>query len=275
MTLRARVDGQVSNAIPVDDRGLQFGDGVFETIAIYRGQPLLLDAHLARMADGCRRLGFEPPPPGPVERDLAGLCAGSERAIAKLIVTRGSGPRGYRAGADIRPRTVLTLHDWSRCGVQRRTGLVAGICRLRLGRQPQLAGIKHLNRLEQVLARAQWGRDWQEGLLLDEQDRVVSGTQSNIFFLLDNSLITPPVRDNGIAGIMRATVIRCARDLEIPCREHVVTADELPVIKQAFMTNCIMGVAPVRQLDGRALDIGPEIRRLQTCLDEKNFVVPD
>lgn len=275
MTLRAWVDSQDADQVPVDDRGLLYGDGVFETIAIHRGGPLLLDAHLARMRRGCERLGFASlPSEQRLRHDLTTVSEGLERGVVKLVVTRGSGPRGYQCAPDHRPRTVVTLHEWPEQVPHRKSGLVVGICDLRLGQQTRLAGIKHLNRLEQVLARSEWQSDWHEGLLLNQVNCVISGTQSNFFVVQDHVLVTPPILDNGVAGIMRATVLEYAKGMDIRCQERVLAADELPSVKQAFMTNSVMGIAPVKQLAGRSLEIGSITRRLQACLDEKHCVVP-
>jgi len=276
VALRARVNGQEIDSIPVDDRGLAYGDGLFETIAVHREQPLLLEAHLNRLLTGCDVLQFsDPPSVEDLTGEIQALCADVTRGVIKLIVTRGDGLRGYDPDNASGVRTIVLLHPWPEFHASRQHGMRVGVCKLHLSSQPRLARIKHLNRLEHVLARAEWEVGWQEALLRDQHGHIVSGTQSNFFYMSGETLYTPPITDCGIAGVMRDTVVRCAREMGLVCEEKAITDAGLPGVQQAFMSNSLLGIGPVRELCGRAVKIGPMIRRLQTYISENELVVPD
>jgi len=249
---------------------------LFETIAVYRGRPLLLQQHLQRLLFGCEKLNFASTPSAELLRqEVLTISDGIDRGVVKLIVTRGSGPRGYRTVADQPPRVIVMLEpgiDYARC---RQSGMHVGLCAMRLAPQPQLAGIKHLNRLEQVLARGQWGEEWDEGIVRDLDGFCISGTQSNLFVVIADTLITPPIETCGIAGIMRSLVIDIAAEQQLDLQIRPVSYADLSMASEAFMTNSLLGVGPARYLCERPLAPGFMARRLQEYLYEKVLVVPD
>lgn len=168
-------------ALPLNDRGLAYGDGVFETVLVRDGTPLLWDAHLARLTRGCERLGF--PAPQRDELDPLPARAPAGLSVLKLIVTRGSGGRGYMAPADPEPRLLVQHLPFAPAESRWREGVRVRHCALRLGIQPRLAGLKHLNRLENVLARDEWSDpDIAEGLLCDSEGRIIEATCMNLFW---------------------------------------------------------------------------------------------
>jgi 4-amino-4-deoxychorismate lyase len=137
----------------------------------------------------------------------------------------------------------------------------------RLGENPLLAGLKHCNRLEQVVARAEWAdSDISEGILFSSSGNLVSGTMSNVFIVQDSRLLTPRVDLCGVAGVMRRVVMSEAQRAGIPTREYVLRADDLRRADEVFLTNARIGIWPVRSLDGRVLTPGPLTRRLQTLM---------
>lgn len=272
--LATRVDGRPAASIPADDRGLQYGDGLFETIAVREGAALLWSRHGARLVEGCARLGWgRLPSLAELEDDVRALAVGVERGVIKVVVTRGSGGRGYRAPADAAPRRIASLWPWPDDIEQRaREGVVACWCRTRAARQPQLAGLKHLHRLEQVLARAEWQDEYAEGLMCDDQGRVIEGTMSNIFARIDGEWRTPVLAEAGVAGVMRAAVLECAREHGIACRETAISRDALGQADEIFLTNSIIGIWPVRTLAGRSYPIGETTRMLAGALAERGYV---
>ncbi len=253
--------------IAATDRGLAYGDGVFETIAVHDGVPQQLDRHLARITDGCRRLGFLAPPLADDVRDRA---AGHTRAVLKIIVTRGEGGRGYRPPADPVPTRVISLYAWpSHEPAWAERGVSVRWCDTRLAIQPALAGLKHLNRLEQVLARAEWeGMDqWQEGLMRDMEDHLIEATQANVFIVTDGRLRTPRVDRSGIAGITRARLIEAADELGLACEETVLDQHAVDSADEMFLCNSVIGVWPVRDVGDTRFDApGPVTRKLQAWL---------
>lgn len=143
------------------------------------------------------------------------------------------------------------------------------LCQLRLALNARLAGIKHLNRLEQVLARAEWGDDYAEGLMLNPRDEVVDGTMSNVFAVMDHVLVTPEIVDGGVAGVMRALVLERAATLGIPHRVRPLPLAELGRARELFLTNSLIGVWPVRRLDERVFRVGPVTQALQRAIAEE------
>lgn len=272
--LATRVDGRPETNVPADDRGLQYGDGLFETIAVRQGAALLWDRHLARLLAGCARLGWGRLPSTPdLEDDVRTLAAGVERGVIKVVVTRGSGGRGYRAGADAVPRRIASLWPWPEDIEERaREGVAACWCRTRVSRQPQLAGLKHLHRLEPVLARAEWQDEYAEGLMCDEQDRLIEGTMSNVFIRMEGKWCTPALHEAGVAGVMRAAVLECARERGIACREQAVPRDAMAQAEEIFLTNSIIGIWPIRTLAGGSYPVGETTRLLASALADKGYV---
>ena len=253
--------------IAPNDRGLAYGDGVFETIAVRDGVPQQLDRHLARLEAGCARLGFAPPQ---LADELSHRAAGNARAVLKVIVTRGEGGRGYRPPADPVPTVVITLHAWpAHEPAWGERGVDVRWCDTRLAIQPALAGLKHLNRLEQVLARAEWaGTDrWQEGLMRDMDGRPVEATHANVFIVTGGELSTPRVDRCGVAGVTRARLIEAAEALAIPCAESDLDGRAVESADEVFLCNSIIGIWPVRAIgDARFGAPGPVTRALQDWL---------
>lgn len=243
------IDGRPGDRVPVSDRGLQYGDGLFETIAVRRGAPCLWHRHWARLTKGCERLRVPVPDAEPVVADVGRLLgdAGAGDGVLKLIVTRGSGPRGYAPPPTPMPRCILSfvpgLPDPS-LGSSAAARLI--LCRTPLGENPRLAGIKHLNRLEQVLARSEWSDPAiLDGLMCNPHGQVVCGTMSNVFVLDDNGLATPPLTACGVAGTVRAVALECAGALGIPVAERVLRPADLVAAQGLMITNALRGAMAV------------------------------
>lgn len=267
--VRMLINGHDSGMLDAQDRGLLYGDGLFETLAVHNGSPLRWERHLQRLMLGCESLGIPCPDVTTLTIESLGLCKGRERAVLKLIVTRGVGGRGYRAPAETQATRILACHPWPDYPPDHeRDGVRVRLCSTRLAQQPALAGIKHLNRLEQVLARAEWNDDEiAEGLLFDRDDHVIEATMSNLFLVSDGQLVTPDLSDCGVAGIMRAMIIDVAATLGLSCRIRPVTRAELFDADELLLCNSLIGLWPVRQLDTRRLVPGPIVRRLQQALE--------
>lgn len=267
--IRMLIDGQDSIMLNAQDRGLLYGDGLFETIAVRNGAPLRWERHLQRLMRGCERLGIPCPDVATLTIESLALCKGHDRAVLKLIVTRGVGGRGYRAPAQPRATRILSLHPWPDYPAgHARDGVRVRLCDMRLARQPALAGIKHLNRLEQVLARAEWNdEEIAEGVLFDSEDHVIEATMSNLFLVSEGQLITPDLSDCGVAGIMRAMMIEIAAELGMTCSVRTVARTELFDAAELLLCNSLIGLWPIRQLDTRRLVPGPVTQRLQQALE--------
>jgi 4-amino-4-deoxychorismate lyase len=272
---RCLVDGRAGTVDP-SDRGLQYGDGLFETLPLIDGRARRLELHMARLEEGCARLGIAFPGRDTVLSDIARLGAGAGRAVVKIIVTRAAGGRGYRGG-DGEPTRIATLHAWPdypRAWASE--GVVVRLCALRIADQPVLAGLKHLNRLEQVLARREWhDEEIAEGLLCSPRGHVVCGTMSNVFAARAGRLLTPRLDRSGVAGTVRSWVLDWARRSAVPCEETELTVEDLLRADELFLTNAIIGLWPVKRLDDCQLPgqwparwpVGPLARRILQALD--------
>ena len=262
------VNGQQDDSIAVADRGFQYGDGLFETIAVRNGVPLLWEAHLQRLSSDCRRLQLDMPDSNMLLEELRHVCANAERVVVKIILTHGAAGRGYARTSGSTPTRVVSAHAWPDFPQHyASTGVTVRWCQATLGRNPRLAGIKHLNRLEHIVARAEWGTDYTEGLICDQAGYVIEGTMSNVFALFGDTLITPDLSQSGVAGVMRAHVLRSARNLKFACKEDWITPAQLETADELFLTNSIIGVWPIRTLAARSYTIGKTTHTIQTAIE--------
>jgi 4-amino-4-deoxychorismate lyase len=262
------VNGRFGDRVSAADRGLSYGDGLFETLAVRDGRACYWDRHMARLRQGCERLGMAPVDPGLLAEEAAQLCDGSARAVLRIIVTRGCGGRGYRPPRQAVATRILQRHaPPAYPPANALTGIEARVCSLRLGRNPRLAGIKHLNRLEQVLARAEWNDDnIAEGLMLDPDGNLVEGTMSNVFLVRDATLVTPELSQCGVAGVVRGRLLELAAAAGINTAVRQVPLTELEHATEVFVCNSLIGIWPVTRLPGRALAVGELTGRLREWL---------
>lgn len=262
------VNGIASMNLPVADSGLQYGDGLFETLALRRGEPLLWDQHIHRLGEGCRRLGLISPQASLLHDEVARIAGPEERAVIKIILTRGKAGRGYRADVSGNTTRVVQRLAWPAYPVTAdREGVTVRWCKTRLARQPLLAGMKHLNRLEQVLARAEWQDDYAEGLMCDTNGQVIEGTRTNLFLVRsDGTLVTPDLSQSGVAGVMRAQVLESAAAMGLPCLVQAVTTDMIESALELFLTNSLIGIWPVRRIESRKYVVGKISQTLQAAL---------
>ncbi len=262
------INGDVADGISPLDRGVAYGDGLFETVTVVNGKPVLWDYHTDRLLAGCQRLGIHFTDRKILEAELQSLLDKSDKQIVKIIITRGAGPRGYKTDDSIPPTRIIIRTDFpsSRSGFSH-TGIRVRLCDTRLAVQPLLAGLKHLNRLEQILARNEWDDDnIQEGLMLDNDGRVIECISSNVFFVDDNTLITPTIDHCGVEGVQRRHIINTARRLKLPLSIRAIMLEEAMGFDEMFVTNSLIGVWPVKELMGKKLFIGSTTRKLQSLL---------
>jgi 4-amino-4-deoxychorismate lyase len=245
------LDGAPTSALPLPDRGLDFGDGLFETLLLCRGNPLYIDSHLQRLQCGLQVLGF----PDCVATAGQQLSAAADAvrdkdwrwAALRLTVSRGAGPRGYAPPLSSRPRIIITAteldHDCARMGVPTSVSLAT----IRWPLQPALAGIKHLNRLEQVLASAERrNKGTDEAVMLDQQGQLVSVVAGNLFLVRGERLLTPELDACGIAGTRRQLVMEhWGPGLGLEAEATRLTLENLASADEVFFSNSLLGVRPV------------------------------
>jgi len=262
------VNGKPDACLSTLDRGLLYGDGVFETMMVSDGEPRFWALHMQRLQAGCKRLGISPCDTELLKNEADSLLDSDAAGVLKVIVTRGSGGRGYRPAAATTPTRIIQLHSWHGyppgCA---ETGITARTCSTRLGHNRALAGIKHLNRLEQIMARREWDdAGIMEGLLLDHEGCLIEGTMSNIFLVMGGVLVTPALDRCGVAGIMRSRVLDAAelQGLEVEIRH--IRSGELAQADEVFVCNSVIGIWPVVAADGLAWRKGEITTGLQQHL---------
>lgn len=262
------INGQYQTQLSVSDRGFQYGDGVFETLEIIHGQLLFLDEHLQRLILGCKKLRLPIPAVDLLIFEAGKLSKACEHGVLKIMLTRGAGGRGYQQPHLIQVTRVVSLHPYPDYSSDlQKLGINVRICQQRLGLNPSLAGIKHLNRLEQVLARSEWNdAKIQEGVMLDINDNVIEGTMTNIFFIRDKILYTPSLEQAGIAGIMRNFILQTAQKIGIQIIQAHCSITQLFAAEEIFMTNSIIGIWPVKKLAAKLLHKGAVTQKFQDAL---------
>ena len=263
------INGKPVSAVDISDRGLQYGDGVFETIAVRDGQPEFLTRHLQRLQLGCQILDIDCPEYQLITEEIGVLCSQQQSAVIKIQITAGQSARGYRRPSRLIPNRIITCLPFPEYPQQLYTsGITLRLCRHRLSINPVLAGIKHLNRLDQVIARKEWSHaNIQEGLMLDADGYVIEGTMSNLFFVKRGCLKTPLLDRAGVAGIIRSVVIEQAQQAGLVVDIKRVRLNELLNADEIFMTNSVIGIWPVCQFETRTYAIG------STFLQAQNWII--
>ena len=265
-------EGVAIDTINIDDRAVQYGDGLFETIAIRDGQPRLWRYHVERLQTGCLRLGFAAPAETVLDDALTSAVTASridaERCVAKILVSSGLAPRGYQRDPDPALTILVGLAESARLpAAAYQDGIVARLCNTRLAAQPQLAGIKTLNRLEQVLARHEWRDEGVfEGLTLDTDDRLICGTMSNVFLINDQKLVTPAITRCGVSGVMRRHLLTLLAEAGNDAEVRDVSIDELWSCDGVLITNSQFGALPVKCCGTRTWRPGDLTRRILQML---------
>jgi len=258
------------------DRGLHYGDGLFDTIVCVNGRARFLSLHLERLSLGCERLQISLGDTTPLRTEIQSIATAGD-ALVKVIVTRGEAvARGYGwAGTEVANRFVFR-YPLPASGVAAFDGIRATVATLRYGENPQLAGLKHLNRLEQVLARSEVPvEEAAELLVFSSSGALVSGTMSNVFLVFQGRLSTPKLNRCGVAGVMRRVILREAAAEGLAVEESVLGEQQLANADEVFVTNARVGVWPVRTLGGRELGVGPITRRIQARLSPLLESAPD
>lgn len=265
---RRLVNGVETSAVSADDRGLQYGDGLFETMSAVDGRVRHFGLHLERLMDSCQRLRLPQPDSATIEEECSRVLEDLGAGIVKLILTRGSGPRGYRPPAEPTiTRIVTSSAAQSRNDLS--SPIAVRVCETRLGLSPILAGLKHLNRLEQVLACAEWDDPAiAEGLMLATDGRLVAATAANLFLVRGRCVVTPDIRDCGVSGVMRRVVLESARALGFDTSIEDLSLESLGQADEVFLTSAARGIRPVGAVQGHGRwQVGEITRALAANVD--------
>ena len=271
MSVRILVNGAAVRQVSVLDRGMAYGDGLFESIRLVGSVAPLWSRHMQRLLDGCVRLRIPAPDMQQLWREALQVSDSMEQSVVRITISRGQGERGYALPAHPRPTRVVAAfappqvdHQVYSRGVQLR------VCDIRLAEQPLLAGIKHLNRLEQVMARAEWDDPAvADGILLDSHERVISATMANLFAVVEGELLTPSLERCGVAGVARAEVLA-----SFPAAQVIdLTLATLHAADELFLSSSVRGILPVCSLVGRNYLPGALTRRLQQHWQDLGFTM--
>jgi len=266
LTTQVLINGSADTHLDSADRGFTLGDGLFETIAVRQGNPMRWALHCARLEAGCRRLRLPPPDTGLLGEEAASVIPDGRDGVLRITLTRGMGARGYALPDPTRPTRVVrfTASQPSDPG----TPVAIRRCSLRLAVQPALAGIKHLNRLEQIMARAEWtDAAVAEGLMFDTDGWLIEATASNVFLVRRDRLYTPPLDRCGVAGVMRSCVLAVADHHDIGYSVTRLGTNDLAETDEIFLTNTVSGIRPVGWLDGARYNApGPVTQKLAARL---------
>ncbi|WP_244890702.1 aminodeoxychorismate lyase [Luteibacter rhizovicinus] len=257
--MRTSVDFIETDRLDTADRGLGYGDGLFETLRVVGDVVPLWPRHAERLRMSAARLGLPEPDTDAMLAEVRRLGGDLDDAVARITFTAGIGPRGYARPGVASPTTVIGVGPLSLAADAYREGIALRLCDTRLGDQPLLAGMKHLNRLEQVLARSEWDdARWQEGLMADLQGHIVCATAANLFAVREGRLVTPPVDRCGVAGVARAEILATGEvAIEPVSMQMLLEADEV------FLTSAVRGILAVRAFAGRTWQPGPVTRHWQ------------
>jgi 4-amino-4-deoxychorismate lyase len=265
--MKMLINGEPGESVSALDRGFQYGDGIFETLAVADGQPLLWNRHMRRFFHGAARLGFKAPAEELLRREAGQVCAGVMRGVMKIVLTRGISGRGYAPAVDAAPTRTVGLLPWPDYPARHRTdGVSVQFCHTLITRHNILAGLKHLNRLEQVLARMELSGDCAEGLMQDETGHVIEGTMTNLFIVSRDTLLTPDLSRSGVAGVMRELVLERAPALSLDSRVAGLKREDILDADEMFLTNSLIGVWPVRRIESREYPVGAVTRRIQEAV---------
>lgn len=247
------INGRSEATLSPIDRGFTYGDGVFRTIRVHQGIPDNWTLHYRKLAEDCNVLGIVCPEADLLLADIERLFTPGEEAVAKIIITRGEGARGYAVPCVMQPTRVVIktpFPDYPRANYLE--GVQLHLCSLRLSYQPLLAGIKHLNRLENVMARMEWTDSAiADGLLLDEDGHVIECTMSNVFARFNNTLVTPKLDKCGVAGVTRQRILEAASNLGYRSEVTLIPLVKLMQADELITCNSLYGTWQVRVFNGR------------------------
>lgn len=245
--LQSLINGQQAEHISIRDRGFQYGDGCFETVRVLSNTPILWPAHLKRLERACEALHLS------VDFDLlqseiSQLLQSNKTAdvILKITVTRGEGGKGYAPPEQADCTRIIQLIDYSAPATNE--GARVALCQHRLSSNSFLAGIKHLNRLDQVLASVQIPTDCDEGLCMDEEGYVIEGCRSNLLLAIDNELVTPDLSKSGVQGVMLDHLIDEFEKQGTRVLRKTISLSELKTAGEILLCNSVFGVWPIAEI---------------------------
>ncbi len=258
------INGQAIASLAISDRAIHYGDGLFETLAIKHGVILYWSEHYQRLLNGCERLKISCPLEAVLLQEIDTVKSGNHQAVVKIILTRGNSERGYRIPLNTHTKRIVQAFPFPKIP---KTYYLEGIrslfCKTPVSENTYLAGMKHLNRLDNVLASSEWDEtEFAEGLMCNAKLQVIQGTKSNVFYSKKGEMYTPDLSHAGILGIMRAQVLHWAAQNNIKVHIEPITQSALLQADEIFVCNSVVGIWPVRELEGHLFPVGEFTKQL-------------
>lgn len=261
------VDTGTNTFISESDRGFNYGDGIFTTLLVQSAKPIHYPLHESRLKYGCQRLCIPEPSWLTIGKEVTSLCTDEPKAVIKIIITRGEGGRGYSPTGANQANVVITKHAYPEKYETWQNGIEIGIADTKLGLNPLTAGIKHLNRLEQVLIRKELDeKQLLEGVVADINGHVISVSAGNLFWQIGTEWFTPSLQNSGIEGIMRHLLIQYCQENDISCRQVLVDIEKLLKADSVLICNSIMGLVPIKRIDRHQFDSTDSIDQLRMAV---------
>ena len=268
-----QVNGKISKTIDVRDRSVQYGDGVFETIAVKEKLLRFWKEHYQRLNKGCKILKIKCPAEIFLKKEINKFLKKTKKKkfILKIIISRGIGGRGYNPPTNTKPARILGIYDWPNYPeINFTKGIIMDVCKTRISSQPFLSQIKHLNRLEQIIARSEWqSKTISESIMLDFNDNVIEGTMSNIFGVKKNIFYTPNIKFSGIEGIMRGVILKLLKKNKKKYMIKKIMLKELLKFDEVFVCNSIFGIWPVIKISKKKFSFGEKTKEIINFLSYK------
>lgn len=269
------INGKRAVTLDINDRGLAYGDGLFTTAKIIDGRVELLEQHVKRLIAGCNKLSIAMPVAlsnGDLSEEIIHLAQQYTIAVLKVVITAGSGGRGYsRIGLNSQNSNIIVMiFDYpDHYNALIASGVTLGVSQQKMAISSMLSGIKHLNRLEQVLLRKELDSRNEDDLVVTNiNDQVIETTSANLFYWIDDRLYTPEIKFSGVDGLMRQFII--AHSNKISGQTVIVEKTIIGRLLQAdaiFTCNSVTGVMPVNTFNKKALNIEP-VQALRLKIEE-------
>ena len=261
------INGEEQDKISIFSRNMQYGDGLFETCVAMDNQILFWPRHFSRLEIGREKLSINKIDEGVWLSDIKKAFALSlkKNCIVKLILSRGNTLRGYGYKDDIEPVRIVIISEMHPSLINKEFSLEYSISGYHSN--PKLAGIKHCNRLEQILARSNLSSN--EAIMLDEKENVISVTQGNIYFIFGNKLLTPKLDRCGVVGSRRALILELARSLKMDALESNISINQVQQVDEVFISNSVIGIQPVHLIETHKLGKNPLTEKIQKAFLSK------
>lgn len=258
------INGRQDLDISVTDRALNYGDGLFTTAKISQGKIELLAEHIQRLEQGCAQIFIEGVNFAWLQEHIIEVAKAFPLAVLKVVISAGAGGRGYSRTGVAHPNVIVSVHPYpTHYQHLQKVGINLGVANTMLGINPQLAGLKHLNRLEQVLVRKELdGRAEDDLLVLNIHQHIVETSSANIFYQVNNKWFTPDLKISGVNGIIRQRILKAQPDVVLSKDNVSALAD----VSAMFVCNCVFGITPVRCFNNTELDMQAVLSFKDSCL---------